>query len=297
MGRQARRLRFLAVFAISISSVLATGVVTAAPAEALVRPSITALSGFVMDRDTGETLYAKSADTERLTGSTTKIMTAKVVLSQPNLDLDATVTVKQAYSDYVVSHGASTAHLVVGDEVTVRQLLYGMMLPSGCDAAFALADTFGTGSTRAARVKSFLAKMNGTAKRLGMTNSHFDSFDGIGQGSNYSTARDLTKLAASAMKNATFRAIVKTRWYTATTTTRQGGTRTMDAWRNTNTLLGWNGTLGIKTGSGRSAKYCMVFAAKMNGKSVLGAVLTSSTAAGREADVKKLITYGYAEID
>ena len=87
-------------------------------------------------------------------------MTAKVVLSQPNLNLDAKVTIQKAYSDYIVANNASSARLIVGDKVTVRQLLYGLMLPSGCDAAYALADKFGTGSTRAARVKSFIGKMN-----------------------------------------------------------------------------------------------------------------------------------------
>ncbi|CAM5298388.1 hypothetical protein SVIOM342S_08240 [Streptomyces violaceorubidus] len=105
-----------------------------------------------MNNATGKSLYTKAADTKRSTGSTTKIMTAKVVLSQPKLNLDAKVTIQMAYSDYIVSKNASSARLIVGDKVTVRQLLYGLMLPSGCDAAYALADKFGSGKTRAARV-------------------------------------------------------------------------------------------------------------------------------------------------
>jgi D-alanyl-D-alanine carboxypeptidase (penicillin-binding protein 5/6) len=160
----------------------------------------------------------------------------------------------------------------------------------------ALADKFGSGSTVAARTKSFIAKMNTKAKSLGMTNTHFDSFDGISKGSNYSSAKDLTLLARSAMKSSTFKSVVKTKSYTAKTVTSSGSTRTMAAWANTNTLLGWNGTLGVKTGSGTEAKYCLVFAATVNGESVMGAVLTASSAANRTADVKKLITYGYAKI-
>ena len=154
-------------------------------------------------------------------------MTAKVVLAQSNLNLDAKVTIQKAYSDYIVAKGASSARLIVGDKVTVRQLLYGLMLPSGCDAAYALADKFGSGSTRAARVKSFIGKMNASAKSLGLTNTHFDSFDGIGNGANYSTPKDLTKLASSAMKNSMFRTVVKTKAYTAKTITKTGSTRTM----------------------------------------------------------------------
>ncbi|AWE54670.1 D-alanyl-D-alanine carboxypeptidase [Streptomyces nigra] len=277
-------------------AVFATGALTAAPAQAVTTPSINAKGGFVMNGATGKTLFSKSADTKRLTASTTKVMTAKVVLSQSNLNLDTKVTIKKEVSNYIVSKGASSSNLIVGDKVTVRQLLYGMMLKSGCDAAMTLADKYGTGSTVNARVKSFIGKMNTMAKSLGMTNTHFDSFDGISNGSNYSTPRDLTKLARSAMKSSTFKTIVKTKSYTAKTITKTGSTRTMAAWKNTNTLLGWNGTLGVKTGSGSQAKYCLVFAATLNGESVIGTVLTASSEANRTADVKKLITYGYAKI-
>jgi D-alanyl-D-alanine carboxypeptidase (penicillin-binding protein 5/6) len=281
---------------VTTGAMLVTGALTAAPAQAVTAPTITAKSGFLMNSATGTTLFNKTADTKRLTASTTKIMTAKVVLSQSNLNLDAKVTIKKAYSDYIVSKGASSARLIVGDKVTVRQLLYGMMLPSGCDAAMALADKFGSGTTVSARTKNFIGKMNTMAKNLGMTNTHFDSFDGISNGSNYSTARDLTKVARSVMKNTTFKTVVKTKSYTAKTITSSGSIRTMAAWNNTNTLLGWNGTLGVKTGSGTEAKYCLVFAATLNGESVVGAVLTASSADNRTADVKKLINYGYARI-
>lgn len=299
--------RTLAV-ALTSAAVLTTGALATAPAQAAApertvsaaavrapaAPSIAAKGGFVMNNATGRSLYTKAADTKRSTGSTTKIMTAKVVLSQPKLNLDAKVTIQMAYSDYIVSKNASSARLIVGDQVTVRQLLYGLMLPSGCDAAYALADKFGSGKTRAARVKSFIGKMNATAKSLGLKNTHFDSFDGIGNGKNYSTPRDLTKLASNAMKNSTFRTIVKTKKYTAKTRTKKGGTRTMAPWTNTNTLLGsYSGAIGVKTGSGPEAKYCLVFAATRKGKTVIGTVLASSSATQRATDAKKLMDYGF----
>ncbi len=256
-----------------------------------------AKGGYVMNNANGSTLYTKAGATRRSTGSTTKIMTAKVVLAQSNLNLDSKVTIKKEYSDYVVRNNASQAHLIVGDKVTVRQLLYGLMLPSGCDAAYALADKYGTGSTMSARVKSFIGKMNTAAKNLGLEDTHFDSFDGIGNGSNYSTPRDLTKIASSAMKSSTFRTIVKTKHYTAKTITKTGSTRTMKTWDNTNGLLSsYSGTIGVKTGSGPEAKYCLVFAATRNGKTVIGTVLASSSIAQREADAKKLLTYGFAKL-
>ncbi|WP_371670230.1 D-alanyl-D-alanine carboxypeptidase [Streptomyces sp. NBC_00289] len=296
-GIQGVRLRRAAAVAVTTGAMLATGALTAAPAQAVTAPTIAAKTGYVMNNANGTSLYTKGANTKMSTGSTTKIMTAKLVLAQSNLNLDSKVTIQKAYSDYVVANNASQAHLIVGDKVTVRQLLYGLMLPSGCDAAYALADKYGTGSTRAARVKSFIGKMNTKAQQLGLTSTHFDSFDGIGNGANYSTAKDLTKLASNAMKTSTFRTIVKTKSYTAKTITKTGSTRTMGTWTNTNGLLSsYSGTIGVKTGSGPEAKYCLVFAATRNGKTVIGTVLASTSIAARESDAKKLLTYGFARL-
>ncbi|MEU7578453.1 D-alanyl-D-alanine carboxypeptidase [Streptomyces sp. NPDC041068] len=280
---------------VTASAILAGGALTTpAHAAAPPKPSITAKGGFVMNNGNGKTLFTKAADTRRSTGSTTKIMTARVVLGQRNLNLDSKVTVQKAYSDYIVANNwASSARLIVGDKVTVRQLLYGLMLPSGCDAAYALADKFGKGSTRSARVKNFIGQMNSTAKSLGMRNTHFDSFDGIGRGNNYSTPRDLTKLASNAMKYSTFRSVVKTKSTTQKVSTKSGGYRNM-SWTNTNPLLGsYRGAIGVKTGSGPESKYCLVFAATRNGKTVVGTVLTSSSVANRTSDAKKLLDYGF----
>jgi D-alanyl-D-alanine carboxypeptidase (penicillin-binding protein 5/6) len=288
-----RRVTFAAT-TVTAGAVLASGVfATSAQAATLPTPTIVAKGGYVMNNGTGTSLFTKAADTRRSTGSTTKIMTAKVVLAQSNLNLDSKVTIQKAYSDYIVAKNASSARLIVGDKVTVRQLLYGLMLPSGCDAAYALADKFGSGSTRAARVKSFIGKMNKAATDMGLKNTHFDSFDGIGSGSNYSTPRDLTKIASSAMKNSTFRTVVKTTSTKQKVTTKSGGYRYM-SWSNTNNLLGsYSGTIGVKTGSGPEAKYCLVFAATRNGKTVIGTVLASSSVTNRTADAKKLMDYGF----
>ncbi|MGW7692228.1 D-alanyl-D-alanine carboxypeptidase family protein [Streptomyces asiaticus] len=289
-------LRRVSAVTITAGAVLTAGAFTAsAQAATTASPTIAAKGGFVMNNATGKSLFTKAADTRLSTGSTTKIMTARVVLAQSNLNLDAKVTVQKAYSDYIVDNNwASSAKLIVGDKVTVRQLLYGLMLPSGCDAAYALADKFGTGSTRAARVKSFIGKMNTTAKSLGLTNTHFDSFDGIGHGANYSTPRDLTKLASSAMKYSTFRSVVKTKSTKQKVTTKSGGYRYM-SWTNTNNLLGsYSGTIGVKTGSGPEAKYCLVFAATRSGKTMIGTVLASTSVDARTKDAKKLMDYGFS---
>ncbi len=294
-GASTLKTRITGIAVLVAGTVLTSGALTtsAQAATAPAKPTIAAAGGYVMNNGTGASLFTKAADTRRSTGSTTKIMTAKVVLAQKNLNLDSKVTVQKAYSDYIVKNNASSARLIVGDKVTVRQLLYGLMLPSGCDAAYALADKFGSGTTRAARVKSFIGKMNKAATDMGLKNTHFDSFDGIGKGSNYSTPRDLTKIASSAMKNSTFRSVVKTKSTKQKVTTKSGGYRYM-SWSNTNTLLGsYTGTIGVKTGSGPEAGYCLVFAATRNGKTVIGTVLKSTSVNARTSDAKKLMDYGF----
>ncbi|WP_065482442.1 D-alanyl-D-alanine carboxypeptidase family protein [Streptomyces sp. PTY087I2] len=292
--KRINRVSVTATVALTAGAVLAGGAfASTAHAATPPAPKIVAKGGFLMDDGTGKTLFTKAADTRRATGSTTKIMTALVVLSQKNVNLKSKVTIQKAYSDYIVSKNASSARLIVGDKVTVGQLLYGLMLPSGCDAAYALADKFGSGTTRAARVKSFIGKMNSTAKSLKLKNTRFDSFDGIGNGNNYSTPRDLTKIASKAMKNSTFRTVVKTQSTKQKVATKSGGYRYM-SWTNTNKLLGsYSGATGVKTGSGPTAKYCLVFAATRKGKTVIGTVLTSTSEANRTADAKKLMDYGF----
>jgi D-alanyl-D-alanine carboxypeptidase (penicillin-binding protein 5/6) len=263
----------------------------ASPAQAATAPTVSAKGAFLLDNATGTRVYSKYADTKRPMASTTKIMTVRVVLSQTNLDLERKVTVRQAYRDYVAAKGASTADLKTGDRVTIRQLLYATMLPSGCDAAYALADTFGTGDTRSARVKSFISKMNRKAVDLGLANTHFDSFDGISTtGQNYTTPRDLAKLARSAMKYSTFRGVVKTQKTVRYATTSTGGTRTY-TWYNTNKLLGsYTGAIGVKTGTGTAAGPCLVFAATRGDKTLFGVVLNGTD---RYNDAAKMLNYGF----
>ncbi|WP_374490677.1 D-alanyl-D-alanine carboxypeptidase family protein [Streptomyces sp. ICN903] len=261
---------------------------TAVPAQAAGGPSgIAAKGAFLLDSGPDKTLWGKGADTRREMASTTKIMAAAVVVTTKGVDLNRKVTVKKAYRDYVTRYGASTADLKTGDKLTVRQLLYGMMLPSGCDAAYALADTFGSGSTTAARTKSFISKMNKKAAGLGMKNTKFDSFDGISKGGkNYSTPRDMAKLARHAMGNSTFRAVVKA----AKTVQKATNGRTY-TWYNTNKLLGsYKGVIGIKTGTGSKAGPCLVFAATRDERTVVGVILNSSD---RYRDATRMLDWSF----
>ncbi|MET8681869.1 serine hydrolase [Streptomyces sp. NPDC004647] len=274
--------------ALVASTAAVSVLVPASAAQAASGPSgITAKGAYLLDSGPNKQLWTKSADTRRQMASTTKIMTAVVVLDTRGVNLSKKITVKQAYRDYVTRNGASTADLRTGDKLTVRQLLYGLMLPSGCDAAYALADTFGTGSTMKARTKSFVSKMNQRADALGMSKTDFDSFDGISQsGGNLSTPRDMAKLARHAIMNSNFGTVVKA----ASTKQRATNGRTY-TWYNTNKLLGsYNGAIGIKTGTGTAAGPCLVFAAKRGSRTLVGVVLNDGN---RYTDAKKMLDWAY----
>ncbi|MFE6160156.1 D-alanyl-D-alanine carboxypeptidase family protein [Streptomyces sp. NPDC056486] len=258
-------------------------------------PNTKADHAFLLDARDGsqerEMWAGAKADESVSMASTTKIMTALVVLKHPEW-LDRQITVKQEYRDYVTENGSSTADLQTGDKLTVRQLLHAMLLPSGADAAMALADNYGVGDTVDARIADFENQMNTEAQQLGLTGTHFDSFDGISHGDNRSTARDLAKLGQRAMLQPVFADVVKNKQYKADAPAANGKTRYY-TWENTNTLLStYDGALGIKTGSGTEAGYAVVFAAERDNRTLVGAIL--KTDKSRFEDAAKMLDWGFA---
>lgn len=169
-----------------------------------------------------------------------------------------------------------------------------MLIPSGDDAAMALADNFGTGATQDARIADFVAQMNAEAQQLNLTGTHFDTFDGISHGNNHSTARDLAKLGQRAMLQPVFADVVNKTQYKTEAPAANGHTRYY-TWNTTNELLGsYDGALGVKTGSGPEDGYCVVFAAKRDNRTLVGVVLGDTTDKARFDDAAKMLDWGFA---
>lgn len=242
---------------------------------------------------TGANLWSRSSVTERPMGSITKVMTAYVVLTTPGLNLNRVITVPSGITAYDKKYDASTAGLRPGERLTTRQLLFAMMLPSGCDAAYALAAAYGPG------LSGFIGRMNATAGALGLARTHFTDFSGLpapSEYSTYSTAHDLVALGRAAMRVKTFAAIVSTHSYTIAATS---GHRA-HSWKNLNPLLGvYPGATGIKTGYTRAAGQCLLFEARRGSITLIGVVLDSSpanaaTPVAAASDAKAMLNWGFS---
>src|SRR6266849_6160115 len=173
-------------------------------------PTITASAAYLLDADTGHMLADINGEKPLPMASTTKIMTALIVIQTS--DLDQLVPIKQDAYDRAHNNGGSSANLVVGDQISLKDLLYGLLLPSGDDAAVAIADALGGTQT-------FVERMNLFAYRLHLFQTHYSTVDGLTNDENhYSTAYDLVQLAQYAMHIPLFAQIVQTPEYTLAAT-------------------------------------------------------------------------------
>ncbi len=248
---------------------------------------VKATGGVLADAATGTQLWSRDLNTERPIGSVTKVMTALVVIRAG--DLNRKIRVPKAVIAYVTKYQADSAGLHPGDVLTARQLLEAMLLPSGCDAAYTLATTYGPG------MAAFLAKMNTTAQQLGMTHTRFTSPDGLPyptERSTFSTPADLLTLGLAAMKSPVFRSIVAQHIYQIP----KGAGHHHYWWENTNELLGtYPGATGIKTGFTNVALHCLLFEAARDGFTLIGVVLGSpATGPGSGADdAARVLNWGF----
>ncbi len=229
---------------------------------------VTAAAAELVNATTGRILWTRNMNTERPMASITKVMTALVVIKAGEPGRKIRVTT--AAEDYGRSYVPSEAGFHPGDVLTTRQVLEGLLLPSGSDAAYLLATTYGPGWP------AFVRKMNAEARQLRMTRTHYANFDGLPwptERTTYTTARDVILLAEAAMKLPAFRQIVAQHAHVIAATRQHH----RYYWANTNLLLRqYPGVLGIKTGFTEGAGYCLLFAARRYGTELLGVALDST---------------------
>ncbi|QXM05915.1 D-alanyl-D-alanine carboxypeptidase family protein [Crassaminicella indica] len=255
-------------------------------------PNITAPSAILIDADTGDILYEKNAHTQMYPASTTKIMTAILTLENANLKDKIIIDKDTPFTE------GTRIYVMEGEEFTVEQLLYALLIDSANDAAVALAKHV-SGS-----VEEFAKLMNKKAKELGAKNTHFVNPNGLSDDQHLTTAYDLAMIAKYAMTIPKFREIVKTIRYKIPPTNKQVETR---YFKNKNKFL-WSSSKilykgkwipikydiveGIKTGYTSVAKQCLVALAKKDGHRIISVVLKAE---GKNlwVDSRTLIDYGF----
>ena len=239
-------------------------------------PKLNARVGLIFDRNSKTILYEKNGLKQVPMASTTKIMTAIVVLENSNLNDIVTISKKSAGT------GGSRLGLKANDKITVHDLLYGLMLKSGNDAAVALAEHVGGG------IEGFVDLMNKKASEMGLVNSHFVTPHGLDQDKHYTTAYELACMADYALNIPKFKEIVNSKSYNITINARSS------LIGNTNELLGsLNGVYGVKTGFTNGAGRCLVTACKRDDLDIITVVLGADTKKIRTLDSIKLIEYEY----
>lgn len=250
--------------------------------------SVTAESAILVEVSTGRIIFEKNSTKQMYPASTTKMMTAILVIE--NCDLQETVTVSETALQNIPT-GYVTCDLSVGEEISVNDLLYALMVPSANDAAYVLAEHV------AGSVDSFADMMNNKAREIGCTNTHFVNPNGIHDSKHYSTAYDLYLIAKYCMQNETFRNIVSTKEYTLPATNKHEAADR--SFTTTNDLLNPDKTnyyktaIGIKTGHTSMAGHCLVSESSREGLDFISVVLNSETDNKRFQDSVKLFDYGY----
>lgn len=260
-------------------------------------PQVSCKAWTIVDRATGESLASHQSDQRLHIASTTKIMTATIVLKmvadQPEL-IDDIVT----FSSRADQTNGSTAAIRAGEQLTIKELLYGLMLPSGNDASVALAEHCGRKLAKQADMSDqqsydrFVEEMNHMAQSLGMTATRYVNPHGLTDAEHLSTASDLAKLARTALGLPRFRDYITTR-QRGCTVTGPGGYKRNVKWENTNRLLGIEGYTGIKTGTTDAAGACLVSSSRRGEQELIVVVLGSANSDARYIDARNLHHFGW----
>jgi D-alanyl-D-alanine carboxypeptidase (penicillin-binding protein 5/6) len=237
---------------------------------------ITGRAAVLMDMRAGRILWRRNQDVPLAPASTTKILTALLVLERSRVSDVVAIPVQATKAT------GGSARLKAGERLTVEQLLYGMMLGSANDAAVALAHH------AAGSVPRFVASMNARTRTLGALRSSFRNPTGLPEKGHVTTAHDLAVITRAALAHPDFRAIVGARNYRWQSAAWEGELK------NSNVLLeSYSGAIGVKTGQTREAGYCLVAAAGRGEKNLVAVILKSTEQAVWQ-DGKKLLDYGFA---
>lgn len=260
-------------------------------------PVVTSKAWVIADAVSGKIAFEHNADKSLDAASTTKIMTALLVarFAEENPEVLAERVTFSKRADETVG---STSGIRAGESVSVKELLYGVLLPSGNDASVALAEHFGKRFADASTNSTlesydlFVSAMNQQAKELGLTRAHYTNTHGLSHDKHKISARDLTRLGYEAMQNDLLREIVGKRQFGCTAMGKGGYKRDL-MWKNTNRLLGIEGYSGIKTGTTSAAGACLVGVGQRDGDQLIVTILGSSSSDARYADIRNLFHWAW----
>jgi D-alanyl-D-alanine carboxypeptidase (penicillin-binding protein 5/6) len=241
-------------------------------------PKISSPAAVAIDTINGRILYSKNAYSRRQMASTTKMMTAILAIEKGDLNDIVTVSKRAAYV------GGSQAHLKVGEKIKLEYLLYALMLPSGNDAAIAIAEHI------AGSVENFVAMMDEKALEIGAKNTKYGSPHGLDR-NNYSTAYDLAIIARYCLTNPIFAEVVRTK----SKVVPREGMENGKEYTNTNEMLhSYEGADGVKTGYTGPAGRCLVTSATRDGWQVISVVLGANSKYSRSNDSRKILNYVFS---
>lgn len=281
-------------FRIAIISLLLTALIPGTSVSGISPDAVIGAGAILMDQASGQILFEKNSREPLYPASTTKVLTALIILEDTPLTDIVTIDAQTPYTD------GSRIYLMEGEQVTVEQLLYAMLLPSANDAAVALA------KHHSGTVQAFSQVMNQRAKFLGATDSHFMNPNGLPDPEHTTSAHDLALIACKAMEDPTFRKIVSTYAYQIPPTNKQPETRFLHngnrllhgtGWRNKIVInnqtmdIKWELADGIKTGYTNAARQCLVASASKDGRRVVAVTLKSE---GKDVykDVRIMLQHG-----
>ena len=242
-------------------------------------PGVSAGQAILMDGETGEVLYEKNADEKAYPASTTKIMTALITLETLER-YDSPIEQKITVPETAEGMEGSSIYLKAGEKLSIEDLLYGLMLVSGNDAATALAEVIG-GSQ-----ENFVAMMNGKAAELGCSRTHFVNPSGLFDEDHYTTAKDMATIAREAMKNETFRKIVATGTWRAE---RQESDYLTFSNKN-KTVHQFDGGNGVKIGYTEKSGRTLAASATRDGRTMICVVMSAPDWFN---DAYRLMEYGF----